>query len=107
MSKTYTINGDSEVSTVVDPNFNHITVGVSYFTDDTYTTIASPSAGTLAIQGRVNGNFGWSDLVGSPLDCTDNSASANTSTQLQEIRAVPTSLDAGVYFKVTITGNNH
>ncbi len=109
MSKIDVMQGDNSetLSKTVDPYYNHVVVGVSYYTDDTYTTIAVPIAGTIAIQGRVVGNSGWSDLVNSPIDCTDSSASANTSTPLEEIRAVPTSLDAGIYYQVTITGNSH
>lgn len=109
MAKTYVIRGSDldTTSTVIDPNYNHVSVGCSYFTDSTYDTLTTPTTGTISIQGRKNGNAGWSDLVDSPIDCTDTSDSANTSTPLEEIRAVPTGLDSGIHYQVTITGNSH
>lgn len=110
MAKIYSgLNGTQGVnpSTPVDPHFNHLVVGVTYYTDDTYTTTTTPLAGSISVEGRVNGNAGWSVLTDSPIDCTDTSASANTSIPLQEVRLVATALDAGVYYQATITANAH
>lgn len=109
MARIYTIRGSQgdDASTAVDPNFNHVVVGVSYFTDNTYTTIATPIAGTIAVEGRINGNSGWSPLTDSPMDCTNPADSVNTSIPLQEIRLVATGLDAGVFYQAVITGNAH
>lgn len=109
MARIYSLKGTqgTDPDTTVDPHYNHLVVGVTYYTDDTYTTIATPLAGSISIEGRVNGNSGWSVLTDSPIDCTDPAASANTSIPLQEVRLAATGLTAGVYYQATITANAH
>ena len=97
----------STVSAFTNPNYNHLVVGCTYYTDSTLETVAEPTTGVINIEGRVNGNSGWSTLNLSPLDCTDDSSYVSTSIPLSEIRAICSGLDAGVFFAVTVTANSH
>lgn len=109
MARVYQIRGavgDTE-STAIDPHFNHLVVACKVFTDDTYTTIATPTVGSIAIEGKVNGNDGWSALDLSPIDVTDSASYASTSIPLSDIRAVPTGIDVATHYQITITGNDH
>lgn len=109
MARIFSMRGSqgTDPTSPTDPNYNQMVVGISYYTDDTYTTVATPTGGTITIEGRINGNTGWSEMSDSPIDCTDDSASVTTSVPIVEIRASATGLDAGVYYQVTVTANSH
>lgn len=97
---------DQTISFETDPNFNHLVVTCTYFNADN-SAVAQPTAGSIAIEGKVNGNSGWSALDLSPLDATDPTSYASTSIPLSDIRAVPTSIDVAVNYQITITANAH
>lgn len=108
-TKTYTIEGAYNESGLVkvDPELNHLSVACTWYSDSNYQTPEAPSAGTLAIEGRVNGNAGYSTLNLSPLDVTDNTAYANTSVPLSHVKVTPSDVDSGYYYQVIITGNDN
>ena len=91
----------------IDPEFNHLVVACSFFTSENKETIAAPTAGTVTIEGKVNGNSGWSLLDGSSLDATDSSSYASTSIPLSAIRATPSDLDVAEVYQITVTSNSH
>lgn len=94
----------SETLTIdVDPNFPHVFVAARYFTDDTFLTPATPTAGSIAVTGRVEGNEGYSILDGSPIDCTDNSAITSAGAPLNSIQAAPMLIDVASYYEITVT----
>lgn len=94
------------VSVPTDPNFNQLFVAAAYFTDSTMETVATPTAGTLTVEGKVNGSNGWSELDSSPLDCTDDSDYVSAGAPLSEVRVTCAGLDAGLYFQVTVTAKD-
>lgn len=108
--KPYTFGGDTSTTTsiTIDPNYNHLVAGLTIYTDDTKTTIATATTGNVALEGRVAGTQGWNSLDGSPVDVSDDSSYVSTSIPLVEVRAVPDSIvgDAS-YYEVVITANSH
>lgn len=83
--------------------FNSYTVAVNYYSDAALTTPVTPSAGTLAVTGRVpcaGGNYTFSD---SPITATTVSDYASASTPLDQIVVTPSGIAGASYYKVTVT----
>lgn len=107
MAKVYSIPVTASASTVtldnIDPHFNQLFVAAKYFSDATGDTEVTPTAGTIAVEGRPNGAGGYSSLSMSPLDCTDTGDYASTSVPLDSIRFTPTGITGAAYYQITVT----
>ena len=107
--KTYSKSAlvSQTISFDIDTYFNHLVVGCTYYTDETKSTVATNTAGTIVVEGQVNGNSGWSALDASPLDCADPASFSSTSIPLSRIRFVPSNIDVATHYQITVTANSH
>lgn len=105
--KTYSkiLPVDQVMSFDLDPHFNHVTVACTYLSDSL--AVVEPTTGTLAVEGQVNGNSGFSALDLSPLDATDASSYASTSVPLSKIKITPSLINVATKYQVTVTANSH
>lgn len=108
-AKVYTVGGPMASQTdisPIDPQFNQLFVTAKYFSDASLNTEVTPTAGTVAIQGRPYGAGGFSTLSMSPLDCTDPGDFGSSSVPLDALRFTPTSIAGATHYQITVTAKD-
>jgi hypothetical protein len=71
-----------------------------YFSESTFTTPATPGAGTVLIEVKLATNDQWVTVSGGTLDATDASAQASWQGNITAVRATPTGLTTATHYQV-------
>ena len=107
MSKVYQARGTvtDPLTIPVDPNYPHIFVAVKYYTDNTYSTLAEPLAGTISVSLQPNGAQGYAASSGTPIDCTDLGSYTSDGLCAESVKAVPSGISVATHYQVTVTAS--
>lgn len=106
MAKTYTERGAATDTLVIDTDYSFgptFVAGVTFYTDDTYTTRVSSVTGTMQIDGTSKCTEEWDSLDDGTIDLsTAVSPQATASSPLIRVRSVPSTVAGATHYKLTI-----
>lgn len=109
MSAIYTTSDQGAVVETlilpINPSYPHVFVAVKYFTDNTYTTLAVPLAGSIGISFKVNGSQGYAASSGTPIDCTDLGSYTSDGICAESVKATPAGISIATHYQVTVTAS--